>query len=154
MSETNTPPTPPPTAEGSETVSPETRSLVEQRLPEESDEIKQHLMALIDAIKQRAETQINSAEDITRDAYVSALRQAQDTLQKTGELFEEQRSTLERSLAGIEDVATQRWETLLSDIQAMGNRLDRAVNAAWQILTEPETSEAEATDADSKSSVD
>ena len=111
-------------------------------------------MALIDAIKQRAETQINSAEDITRDAYVSALRQAQDTLQKTGELFEEQRSTLERSLAGIEDVATKRWETLLSDIQAVGNRLDRAVNAAWQILTEPETSEAEATDADSESSGD
>jgi len=141
MSDANAPqePTPAELEAASETsVSPETRSLVEQRLPEESDEIKYHMMALIEAIKRRAETQMNSAEEITRDAYVTAMRQAQDTLQKTSALFEEQRSTLERSIADIEDAATKRWETLVSDLQKVGNRFDRAVNAAWKILTEPD----------------
>lgn len=141
MSDANAPQTPTPSepeVASEVSVSPETRSLVEQRLPEESDEIKYHLMALIDAIKRRAETQLNSTEDITRDACLTAMRQAQETLQKTGSLFEEQRSTLERSIAEIEDAATKRWETLVSNLQKMGNRFDRAANAAWKILTEPD----------------
>ncbi|NJO20341.1 MAG: hypothetical protein HC838_10300 [Spirulinaceae cyanobacterium RM2_2_10] len=124
-------------------ISPETRSLVEQRLPEESDEVKYHMMALIDAIKRRAETEINSAGDITRDGYVTAMRQAQETLQKTGDFFNEQRASLEDSIADVEDLATKRWETLLADAQKVGNRLDRAVNAAWKILTEPDSEPAD-----------
>ncbi len=141
--ETSTPESSTGTGRDSSAVSPETRSMVEQRMPEESDEIKHHMTALIDAIKRRAETQMNSAEDISRDAYVTAMRQAQDTLQKTGDFFEEQRSSLEQSIAGIEDTATKNWETLLADVQKVGDRFDRAIHAAWTILTEQEQSDSD-----------
>lgn len=118
-----------------EPVSPETQALVEQNMPDESDDIKRHAMALVDAIKRRAETQIESTETMTREAYVEAMRQAQDSLERTGSFFEEQRKTVERNISDVENQATQNWEKLVSDVKKMGNRFDRAVNAAWQELT-------------------
>lgn len=119
-------------------VSPETKALVEDKMPQESDEIKYHVMALIEAIKKQAQTQIETAGDMTRDVYVTAMRQAQDTLKNTGLLLDDQRENLDHSIEGLENTAAKNWELLVSDMQKFGDRVDRAVNAAWQILTEPE----------------
>ncbi|WP_272120591.1 MULTISPECIES: hypothetical protein [Spirulina] len=123
-------------------VSPETKALVEDKMPQESDEIKHHVMALIDAIKKQAQTQIEAAGDVTRDVYVTAMRQAQDTLKNTGLLLDDQRENLDHSIEGLENTAAKNWELLVNDMQKFGDRVDRAVNAAWQILTEPEEPKA------------
>ncbi|TVQ59717.1 MAG: hypothetical protein EA366_04450 [Spirulina sp. DLM2.Bin59] len=120
-------------------VSAETKALVEDNMPQESDEIKHHVMALIEAIKKQSQSQIETAGDMTREVYVSAMRQAQETLKNTGLLLDNQRETLDSSISSLEDTAAQKWEEIVSDMQKFGDRLDRAVNTAWQILTEPET---------------
>lgn len=132
-------------------VSPETKALVDEKLPAESDEIKYHLTALIDAIKKQAQTQIESAGDSTREVYVSAMRQAQETLKRTGIVLDDQRSNIDSYVTNVEDIASQNWENLLQDFQKWGDRVDRAFNAAWRILTEdhkndPPDSGHEATD--------
>ncbi len=120
-------------------VSAETKALVEDNMPQESDEIKYHVMALIEAIKKQSQSQIETAGDMTREVYVSAMRQAQETLKNTGLLLEHQRENLDGSISSLEDTAAQKWEEIVSDMQKFGDRFDRAVNTAWQILTEPET---------------
>ncbi|MEA5420807.1 hypothetical protein VB712_16360 [Spirulina sp. CCNP1310] len=128
-----------PTPETATEVSAETKALVEDNMPQESDEIKHHVMALIEAIKKQSQSQIETAGDMTREVYVNAMRQAQETLKNTGLLLDNQRETLDSSISSLEDTATQKWEAIVSDMQKFGDRLDRAVNTAWQILTEPET---------------
>lgn len=119
-------------------VSEETKALVENKMPEESDEIKYHTMALIEAIKKQAQESLESAGEIGRENYVNTMRQAQTTLKNTGLLFDEQWDSLETTIQGLEDTATKNWESLLSDMKKWGDRVDRAVNEAWKILTEPE----------------
>lgn len=80
-------------------VSAETKALVEQRMPHETDEVRYHMMALIEAIKKQAETQIESTGNVARDAYVEAIRQAQATLEKTGGYWSCIRRTLVKSLS-------------------------------------------------------
>ncbi|MEA5471863.1 hypothetical protein [Spirulina sp. 06S082] len=133
-------------------VSAETKALVETKMPDESDEIKHHTMALIEAIKKQAQSSLESAGEIGRENYVNTMRQTQTTLKNTGLLFDEQWESLEKTIAGLEDTATKNWEFLLNDMKKWGDRLDRAVNEAWKILTEPEESEEDSPpDSDSES---
>lgn len=127
-------------------VSPETKALVEQKMGDEPDDIKYHMMALIEAIKNRASVQLESTGEMTKEAYVSAMQQAKETLNRTEDFFQEQKNSLTQTIDDVEDTATQRWEGLLQDMKEVGNRLDRAVSAAWKILTEPDKAEAESSE--------
>lgn len=118
-------------------VSPETKALVDEQMADEPDEIKQHMMALVEAIKKRATSQLESTGEMTREAYVNALQQAKETLNKTESFFHDRKTSLEQSIDEIEDTANQRWESLVQDMKEMGDRLDRAISTAWKILTEP-----------------
>lgn len=123
-------------------VSAETKALVEQRMANETDEVRHHMMALIEAIKKQAETQIESTGNVARDAYIEAIRQAQTTLEKTGSFFTDQSAALGKTVTEVEDQATDRWESLLTDMQKVGNRFERVINAAWTALTEPDEAPA------------
>jgi flagellar capping protein FliD len=133
-------------------VSAETKALVEQKMGDEPDDIKHHMMALIEAIKHRASEQLEATGEMTKETYVSAMRQAKDTLNKTEGFFQEQKNSLSQTIDDVENTTTQRWETMLQDMKEMGNRLDRAVSAAWKILTEPDSkSESSPDPSDDKS---
>jgi len=47
------------------TISPETDALVEQEMSGQNDEVKQETKALIEAIKKRAQSEIQTAQDLT-----------------------------------------------------------------------------------------
>ncbi|MGB5897897.1 MAG: hypothetical protein WBG66_06835 [Geitlerinemataceae cyanobacterium] len=68
-------------------MSPKTRSLVDEKMPDESDEITQHMMAGLETIKARATSQLETTGKMTGEADVGALGQAQETLNKTEEFF-------------------------------------------------------------------
>ncbi|MGB3238017.1 MAG: hypothetical protein WBB29_06965 [Geitlerinemataceae cyanobacterium] len=68
-------------------MSPKTRSLVDEKMPDESDEITQHMMAWLETIKARATSQLETTGKMTGEADVGALGQAQETLNKTEEFF-------------------------------------------------------------------
>ncbi len=119
-------------------VSEETKALVEQKVIDEPDEIKQKMGELIELIKKRAESEIQSTENLTRETYIKAIDQAQDTLKKTEDFFAEQQKSLEQYIKELDDRANQNWENFINDWKKMGNRLDRAIDAAWKTLTTPE----------------
>jgi gas vesicle protein len=118
-------------------VSDETKAIVEKNLPNESDEVKQKFGELIDAIKRQATYEVQSVEEMSRETYIRALEHAQQTLQRAQEFLHSQEKTLETNVNQVKDEASHKWENLVADIQSMGNRVDRAVHAAWTILTEP-----------------
>lgn len=119
-------------------VSDETKAIVEQNLPHESDEVKQKFGELIDAIKRQTTREIESVEDISRETYVRAIENAQQTLNRAQVFLQTQEEALETNVNQVKDDASQKWEQTLADIRAMGDRVDRAINAAWKILTESE----------------
>ncbi len=120
-------------------VSEETKALVEEKMGDESDEVKEKMGELIEAIKKQAESQIEVAGDMTRETYVDAMTQAQETLRKTEKFFEGQKNSVEKSLAELTNEATENWEVFVDEMQKMGKRIDKAVNAAWKAFTEPES---------------
>ncbi|MGB6168377.1 MAG: hypothetical protein WBF52_12385 [Geitlerinemataceae cyanobacterium] len=67
-------------------------------MPDESDEITQHMMAWLETIKARATSQLETTGQMTGEADVGALGQAQETLNKTEEFFHD------RTIDEIEDM--------------------------------------------------
>jgi len=131
----------PPESSSNDSITPvtdETRAMVERQMPHESDEVKQKFGELIDAIKKQATTEMESAGELSRETYVEAVERAKMTLQRAQGFFQEQEAALEKTARDMQNEATQTWETFLANLTSMGNRLDRAINNAWSILTEPE----------------
>ena len=123
------------------TVSEETTALVERKLGDEPDEIKQKMAELVEVIKKRAEANLQEAEDMTRESYVQAITEAKDTLKKTEKFFKEQEESLDQSIQNFTDKATDKWEKFVSDLKAFNNRVEQfeqAVEAAWKNLIQEE----------------
>ncbi len=120
-------------------VSEETKSLVEQKMPNETDAIKQKMGELVDLIKGQAEAELRSAEGITREAYIKAMNEAKATLNKTQAFFQDQEKAVDKSIHELGDAANRKWEGFVADLKQMGDRVDRAVNAAWKELSESNT---------------
>jgi hypothetical protein len=117
-------------------VSEDTKALVEQKMAGEADEIKQKMGELVELIKNRATTELQETEDMTREAYVKAINEAKATLKKTENFFKEQEQSLDRSVKSFTTEATEAWEKFVGDLKDANNRVDLAVEAAWKVLTE------------------
>ena len=119
-------------------VSEETKALVEQKMPNESDEIKQIMGELVELIKKQAESELEAAGEMTREAYIKVIDDAKTTLKKTEDFFAEQEKSLTQKVQELSNEANQQWESFVADIKKMNNRVDKAIEAAWKTLTEPE----------------
>ena len=119
-------------------VSEETKALVEQKMPNESDEIKQKMGELVELIKKQAESELEAAGEMTREAYIKVIDDAKTTLKKTENFFAEQEKSLTQKVQELSNEANQQWESFIADIKKMNNRVDKAIEAAWKTLTEPE----------------
>ena len=119
-------------------VTEETRALVEKTIPNESDEVKEHLVGLVNAIKKRAQAQTNAAGDMSREAYLKAVRQAKDTLDTVGKFTQESQKSIEQAVGAVEEEARNNWESILKETEKISHRLDKAAAAAWKILTAPD----------------
>ncbi len=117
-------------------VSEATKALVEQKLPEQSDEIKQKMGELVELIKKQAESELTYAESMTRETYINAISNAKATLKKTETFFAEQEQTLQQKIQELNNQADREWESFVADLKNMGNRIDKAINVAWKTLTE------------------
>ena len=113
------------------TVSPETNALVEKEMAGESDQLKQETKALVEAIKKRAQSEIENAQTLTRDAYLTAVRSARETIEKN-ELLDPKR--IEHSVEIIQKDAQENWQKIVEEISDLGDRLQEAAQTAWDIL--------------------
>lgn len=114
--------------------SEETNALVETEMAGESDEIKNETKALIEAIKRRAQSEAQGAGDLTRDTYLTAVRQARETIEQN-KLFDPER--IEYSIKLLQMDAEKNWESTLKEVSTLGDRLADAAKAAWDALTAP-----------------
>lgn len=115
-------------------VSPETKKLVEQEMPNETEKVKQETMALVEALRKRAQSEIQDASKLTVDAYLTAVQQARTALEEN-KLLDKER--IEYSMKLLQMDAQKNWETILKEISDFGDRLSEAARVAWETLTAP-----------------
>jgi F0F1-type ATP synthase membrane subunit b/b' len=112
-------------------VSPETSALVEQEMAGESDQLKAETKALVEAIKKRAQSEIENAQTLTQDAYLNAVRSAREAIEQN-KLLDPER--IEHSVEMIQKDARENWQKTIDEIAALGDRLQEAAQVAWDIL--------------------
>jgi hypothetical protein len=124
-------------------ISPETDALVEREMANQSADLKQETKALIEAIKKRAQSEVQAAQDLTREAYLAAVRRAREAIEQT-KLIDPDR--IEQSVQLIQQEAQKNWQSIVDEIHRLGDRLSEAAKAAWNALTQPKS---QSTDSDS-----
>lgn len=115
-------------------VSEDTKALVNQNMPNESDQLKNETMALIEAIKRRAQSEAKGAGELTRDTYLTAVRQAREAVEQN-KLFDPEQ--IEYSFKLLQMDAEKNWEAIVKEVSTFGDRLADAAKAAWEALTAP-----------------
>lgn len=122
--------------------SPSSEALVEQNLAGRSDDVKHETQALIDAIKRRAQSEIQSAGDLTRDAYLNAVRQARESIEND-KLID--RDRIEHSFQHIQQEAEKNWNSVVLEMESFGNRLSEAAKTAWDRFLHSKSTDRDAT---------
>ena len=120
-------------------VSSETDALVEKEMAGESDRLKAETKALVEAIRKRAQSEIDNAQTLTQDAYLNAVRSAREAVEKN-QLLDPKR--IEHSVEMIQRDARENWEKTVDEISALGDRLQEAARAAWDIIMGKDNSQA------------
>jgi hypothetical protein len=120
-------------------ISSQTDALVEQEMAGENADLKEETKALIEAIKKRAQSEIQTAQDLTREGYLNAVRQAREAIEQT-QLINPDR--VEQSVQLIQQEAQKNWQSITDEIQSLGDRLSEAAKAAWNALTKPKSSDS------------
>ena len=113
---------------------PEMRTLVRQEMPNASEQVQNETMALIEAIKKRAQSEAQGAGEVTRDAYLTAVRQIREVIEQD-KLFDKEQ--IEYSLKLLQMDAEKNWESIIKEVASFGDRLADAAKAAWDALTAP-----------------
>ncbi|MDX2217198.1 MAG: hypothetical protein SFY66_28280 [Oculatellaceae cyanobacterium bins.114] len=117
-------------------VSPETNAMVDSEMAGESDDIRRETKALIEAVKKRAQVEVQSANDFTREAYLKAVRQAREAIEEN-KLIDPER--IEKSIELIQKEAEKNWQSVVTEAESFGTRLSDAAKAAWNALMHPES---------------
>ncbi len=114
-----------------------TQALVKQKMPQESDEVRDATVALIDALKRRAMSEAKSAGDWTRNSYLQAIEKAKENVDQTQHLAETYRAKLDDAVRFIQEETETNWDIIVQEFDELGTRLSEAADAAWETLTQP-----------------
>ncbi len=115
-------------------VSPETKKLVDQELGDQSSEVRRETEALVEAIRKRAQSDAQSAEEFTRETYLNAVRQVREQIEQN-KLFDADR--VEESIQMVQKEAEKNWQSIVDEVTEFGDRLSEAAKTAWDILMQP-----------------
>jgi flagellar motility protein MotE (MotC chaperone) len=115
-------------------VAPEPKELPGSMHP--SGEIKQETEALVDALRRRAEQEMQSASDFTRQSYLKVVRQAREAVEHNT-LIDPQR--IEESIESLQKEVEQNLQSMMTEVTAFGDRLSEAAKAAWEKLIPPDS---------------
>lgn len=108
-------------------------------------DVEKATQELMDAIRHLALSEMQSAGDFSKEAYIRSVRNAQKTIESFQGLTREQ---MEKSVQTIESEADKNWKSVLEEMQEwsnkmqeFSNRLMKAAQAAWDVLTAPKTTD-------------
>ncbi|GEM_PF-460738 len=127
-------------------VSPETEAIVPTdhfettSTDSESEKIRQETQALIDAIRERALVDAESAGNFTQETYLNAVRQLRDTVEQN-KLFDPDQ--IEQSFESVQHEAEKNWHaveknwnSVVKEVTDFGDRLSEAAKVAWDIMSQ------------------
>lgn len=86
---------------------------------------------VLDAIKTRAQAQVQSVGDVSRDNYIKAVRQAREAVEEN-QLIE--RDRIEQAVQDIIKEAEKNWLVIFSEIESLGVRIAETAKVAWNDL--------------------
>ena len=112
-------------------VSSETNALVEKEMVGQDERIKEATKALVEAIKKRAQSEIENAQTITRDAYLKAVNNAREAIEQNQLIEPEQ---VEHSVQIMQKEAQENWHKIAQEITDLGQRVREAAQGAWDVL--------------------
>ncbi len=95
---------------------------------------QQETEELMEAIKRLAQSEMEAAGEFTRDSYIQAVKQARETIERI-RLIDPQK--IEETGKKLEKDIETNWETVVKEVQDFGDRLVKAGQAAWDVLTAP-----------------
>ncbi|MEZ2239662.1 hypothetical protein [Microcoleus sp.] len=87
---------------------------------------------VVDAIKTRAQSQVQGAGEVSREAYLKAVRQAREAVEQN-KLIE--RDRIEQAVDQIQKQTEKNWHVVVGEIESIGSRLTDASKSAFQALT-------------------
>ena len=87
---------------------------------------------VIEAIKTRAQAQVQDAGEVSREAYLKAVRQAREAVEQN-KLIEPSR--IEQAVDRIHREAENNWHVIVAEIESIGIRLTDASKSALNALT-------------------
>lgn len=86
----------------------------------ETDQIKAETKALVEAIRKRAQSEIENAQTITKDAYLNAIRSAREAVEQN-QLLDPKR--IEHLVEMIQRDAQENWQKTVISSTVLGDRL-------------------------------
>jgi hypothetical protein len=93
-------------------------------------EIDKNLL-VVDAIKTRAQAEVQTAGEVSRDAYLKAVREARTAVEEN-QLIDRHR--IEEAVAQIQKQAEDNWNGILTEINSIGTRLTESAKSSWAAL--------------------
>jgi len=87
---------------------------------------------VVDAIKTRAQSQVQDAGEVSREAYLKAVRQAREAVEQNKFI---ERDRIEQAVDQIQKEAEKNWHVVVGEIESIGSRLTEASKSAFQALT-------------------
>ncbi len=115
------------------TPSHRTHQLIQHYLPVGSDQDRQSLVVLVDAIKRQAAAQLNESS-WTPTNYLNALREVISELQQDEAIVQTYGDNLKRTLDLLEQDSRLYWFDLTQEIKQHGYDQPAAANSAWAEL--------------------
>ncbi|MGB3267602.1 MAG: hypothetical protein WBA89_27035 [Microcoleus sp.] len=113
----------------------ENKSTAKERMTEAVSLIKKESeknWLVLDAIKTRAQAQVQDAGEVSREAYLKAVRQAREAVEQN-KLVE--RSRIEQAVDDIQKQTEKNWHVVVGEIESLGTRLKETAKSAWNSLT-------------------
>jgi len=98
------------------------------------DQLKQETQDLIKAIQTKAFSEAQKAGEFARDNYLEAVRKAREEVENLN-LFEPDR--IDEAIKGIQSEVEKDWGAIAKEVTTLGDRLNEAAKAAWDVLTSP-----------------
>jgi len=119
-------------------VSHRTDRLVEQNMPEATEQARAETKKLIETATRKAQSEAQKAGELALDNYLEAVRRTRQEIE-SAELFDPER--IEQSFQLLQQDAQQNWESLVQEFNEFGDRFNEAAHAAWEALTQPRSGE-------------
>lgn len=95
--------------------------------------LQEETAALMEAIRRRTIQEAQLAGEMTREAYLTTVRQIRETVEHNHLINP---TEIETSMGQLQKDAEQNWQLLVNDVTGFGDRLTKAAQAAWDILME------------------